>query len=143
MLKEFLRELFSEKCQLTSLTLDISTSRFPIEMHQYLLSSLSNNKRTWKSSITLHSLHIHLDYTYLFECLIEHLPLVQVFSVEFETSLVHDPSFPFKVPQRFRLPTTNCYDKVRRNRNNQKETFAINVNLSFFYSINSFDHPVT
>jgi hypothetical protein len=88
MVKQFVCQLFSDRCQLKSLHLDISNG-FPDRIiHKYL--SLNSNNLPYENRsccMTLRRLYIRLSETQVFESLIEHVPNLEYMSVEFDSSL--------------------------------------------------------
>ncbi|CAF3874562.1 unnamed protein product, partial [Rotaria sordida] len=85
MFQEFVRRLFSDKCQLTSLELDLSTDFFNVNIHK-CFSTITNKPVT--HCMSLRYLHIHLIYGFLFEHLIEHVPNLEILSVQFKNALL-------------------------------------------------------
>ena len=87
MFKDFLREIFSNKCQLISLRLNVPTVYFTdINFHQCLSlssnaysSSISNQNSCY--CITLRYLHIRISYACFLEHLIEYVPNLKCLSV--------------------------------------------------------------
>jgi hypothetical protein len=115
MFKKFLRQLFSDKCQLISLELDISNDKNFVDIHEcFSLSSISNNNIVVTHCITLRYLHIHLIYGYFLEHIIEHVPALESLSVIFKYSLIRESSYESEMKQ-FPSTTLNWYKKVRRN----------------------------
>ncbi|CAF3461795.1 unnamed protein product [Rotaria sp. Silwood2] len=92
MFKQILRQIFSNQCQLTSLQLDIS--KLSYEIHQSLnsdfnVSTTNNISNDFQSyCISLHRLHIYLDYTCFLEDLIKYVPNLEQLSVHFRNSLI-------------------------------------------------------
>ncbi|CAF4759219.1 unnamed protein product, partial [Rotaria sp. Silwood2] len=87
MFKEFLHQLFSDKCQLTYLELDISDDDSVNDIHECLsLSSVSINNLVITHCMNLHYSHIHLTYGYFLEHSIEHGSALQTLSVIFKDS---------------------------------------------------------
>jgi len=87
MFKDFLREIFSNKCQLISLRLNVPIVNFTnMNFHQCLSlssnvysSSISNQNSCYY--ITLRYLHIRISYACFLEHLIEHVPNLKCLSV--------------------------------------------------------------
>jgi hypothetical protein len=85
MFKKFIRQLFSDKCQLTSLRLDIANDESFTKIHQcltlssYPSNSISNTKQN--CCMTLRYLYIRLKYICLLEHLIKHIPNIERLSV--------------------------------------------------------------
>ncbi|CAF4978533.1 unnamed protein product, partial [Rotaria socialis] len=92
-LKEFVFKLFSVKCQLTTLDLDISNDYDSIGIHTcFSLSSnrylnLINNKLVTYCT-SLRCLRIQLIYGVFLEQIIERVPSLEILSVQFACSLV-------------------------------------------------------
>ncbi|CAF4544719.1 unnamed protein product [Rotaria socialis] len=92
-LKEFVFKLFSVKCQLTTLDLDISNDYDSIGIHTcFSLSSnrylnLINNKLVTYCT-SLRCLRIRLIYGVFLEQIIERVPSLEILSVQFACSLV-------------------------------------------------------
>ncbi|CAF0879798.1 unnamed protein product [Adineta steineri] len=90
MFQQLLNEIFSNKCQLISLELDITQSFYSI--HQCLNSDSHLQSKTIFNEyqsycLTLRRLHIRLDYRCFLEHLIEHVPNLEQLSVHFQSSL--------------------------------------------------------
>ncbi|CAM4905322.1 unnamed protein product [Rotaria socialis] len=89
MFQEFIRQLFSGKCRLISLRIDLVYGDFGLyqyfKLNHYLSCSITEQYRA--SCHTLRRLHIHLNYTYFLEYLIEHLPVPENLNVIFCDSL--------------------------------------------------------
>ncbi|CAF1447353.1 unnamed protein product [Rotaria sordida] len=107
MFKEFLRKLFSDKCQLTSLELDIPDD------HNYngIYECLSINNPVIIHCITLRHLHIHLIYGYFLEDIIKYVPALQTLSVTFKDSLMQKQLYEPKM-KRFIPINSNWYEKM-------------------------------
>ncbi|CAF3362472.1 unnamed protein product [Rotaria socialis] len=89
MLKQLIRQFFSNKCQLTSLRLDIADDNSPVNIHQCLVLSshpVSNSisSRMQRCCLTLRHLYVCLKYTCFLEHLIEHIPNIERLSVTFK-----------------------------------------------------------
>ncbi|CAF0998932.1 unnamed protein product [Rotaria sordida] len=95
MLKQLIRQIFSNKCQLTCLRLDIADDNSPINIHQCLIlsyrstSSISNKMQY--CCLTLRHLYICLKYTCFLEHLIEHIPNIERLSVTFKRRMDFEP----------------------------------------------------
>ncbi|CAF3299899.1 unnamed protein product [Rotaria socialis] len=82
MFKDLLNEIFSEKCQLISLRLDIPRDHSYLNIHQCLSSSaISNTIKIQYCCMTLRYVDIRLHYACLIEHLIEHVPNLERLSV--------------------------------------------------------------
>jgi hypothetical protein len=86
MYNNLLRQLFSGKCQLTSLRLDIPYDYSCINIHEILslfsdICSHSMFNTAQYCCMTLRYLHIHLNLTCFLEQLIEHVPNLERLSV--------------------------------------------------------------
>ncbi|CAF1535451.1 unnamed protein product [Rotaria magnacalcarata] len=86
---EFIRQLFSGKCRLISLRIDLVYADFGLyqyfKLNHYLSCSITEQYRA--SCHILRRLHIHLNYTYFLEYLIEHVPVLEKLNVIFCDSL--------------------------------------------------------
>ena len=89
MLKQLIRQFFSNKCQLTYLRLDIADDSSSVNIHQCLIlsshssaSSISNKMQY--CCLMLRHLYICLKYTCFLEHLIEHIPNIERLSVTFK-----------------------------------------------------------
>ncbi len=92
MFQEFIRQLFSSECGLTSLRLDLACDDSYLKLHQCLkprnnLSSHSIFKQYQSRCLTLRRLQIYLEYTCFFEHLVEHVPFLENLYVHFRKSL--------------------------------------------------------
>ncbi|CAF3182013.1 unnamed protein product [Rotaria sp. Silwood2] len=112
MFKEFLRTLFSDKCRLISLEVDISNDDSAVDIHGcFSLSSISINNVVVTHCMTLRYLHIHLIYGYFLEHIIEHVPILETLSVIFKDSLMKESSYKPKM-KRFASTILNWYEKM-------------------------------
>jgi hypothetical protein len=96
MFQELIRQLFSDQCRLTSLRLDIIyvdsyADLYPCLKSRDNLSLYPIINQYQSSCLTLRSLHIHLQYTYFFEHLIEYVPVLEKLYVYFQNSLYIRP----------------------------------------------------
>lgn len=114
MIKQLLRQIFSEKCQLQYLQLDISKEYRCGSLHKCLLtnSSLSSNS-IQTHSVTLRHLDIRLNSTYFLENLIERVPSLEQLSVEFLFSLIFDLPSEWDI-EASENSNDNWLNKVRR-----------------------------
>ncbi|CAF4995354.1 unnamed protein product, partial [Rotaria sp. Silwood1] len=110
MFQEFVRRFFSDKCQLTSLKLDLSIDDFYAHIHHCF--SLINNEPVMHC-MSLRYLHIHLIYGFLFEHIIEHVPNLEILSVQFRNCLVREWSFGSKI-ETFVPTNVNWYNKMSK-----------------------------
>ncbi|CAF5001661.1 unnamed protein product, partial [Rotaria sp. Silwood1] len=110
MFQEFVRRFFSDKCQLTSLKLDLSIDDFYAHIHHCF--SLINNEPVMHC-MSLRYLHIHLIYGFLFEHIIEHVPNLEILSVQFRNCLVREWSFGLKI-ETFVPTNVNWYNKMSK-----------------------------
>ncbi|CAF3361200.1 unnamed protein product [Rotaria socialis] len=95
LIKQLLCQLFSGRCRLKSLRLDISNEFTSGDIHQCLVgnSYFSSNfivNQCESCCMTLRRLFIRLKYTFFLENLIEHVPNLEEMSVQFEYSLNFD-----------------------------------------------------
>lgn len=93
MLKQFLCQLFSDKCQLISLQLDIPDGNTSTNIHQSL--SLPSNlcsmyNKIPYSCMSLRYLHIRLDCACFLEDVIERVPNLKKLSVYLRSSWVRN-----------------------------------------------------
>ncbi|CAF4884543.1 unnamed protein product [Rotaria sp. Silwood1] len=115
MFKKFLRTLFSDKCRLISLEVDISNDVSAVDIHKcFSLSSISINNVVVTHCMTLRYLHIHLIYGYFLERIIEHAPALETLSVIFKDSLMKESSYEPSM-KRFASTILNWYEKVNKN----------------------------
>ncbi|CAF0947683.1 unnamed protein product [Adineta steineri] len=89
MIKQFVCQLFSGECHLTSLRLDISNEFRWGPIHQCLSSKLDDcrNFLTHSCNTTLQRLHIRLNHSCFLESLIEYVPNLEQLSVTVYGSL--------------------------------------------------------
>ncbi|CAF4654238.1 unnamed protein product, partial [Rotaria socialis] len=112
-LKEFVFKLFSVKCQLTTLDLDISNDYDSIGIHTcFSLSSnrylnLINNKLVTYCT-SLRCLRIQLIYGVFLEQIIERVPSLEILSVQFACSLVKNWYLYEQQIKRFSPSVVNC-----------------------------------
>ncbi|CAF1316118.1 unnamed protein product [Rotaria sordida] len=112
MFKKFLRTLFSDKCRLISLEVDISNDVSAVDIHKcFSLSSISINNVVVTQCMTLRYLHIHLIYGYFLERIIEHVPALETLSVVFIDSLMKESSYEPRM-KRFASTILNWYEKM-------------------------------
>jgi hypothetical protein len=116
MIKQFLRQLFSAQCQLTSLRLDIGNEFRYGGIHGCLTSNsdlFSNFIQCQLPSccVTLRRLHIRLNQTCFLESLIEHVPNLEKMFVEFRSSLNNGSSWSSNV-EILRQSNGNWFNKV-------------------------------
>ncbi|CAF3971728.1 unnamed protein product, partial [Rotaria sp. Silwood1] len=114
-LKQFLCQLFSGQCQLTTLRLDISNELMDGNIHRCLTSNShlsSNFMRCQPQSccMTLRRLFIRLKYTYFLESIIKHVPNLEQMSVQFDSSLRLDPLWKSNV-ETLRKSNRNWFNK--------------------------------
>ncbi|CAF4703514.1 unnamed protein product, partial [Rotaria sp. Silwood2] len=117
MCKQIMRQLFSSKCQLTCLRLDITNDSSDYRIHQTFspyyniyLSEFDNQLNT--NCMTLRCLHIKIVFGYFIEYVIEHVPALEILSVTFKYSLVREFLHQRRMIQF--VPTiSNWNDKVK------------------------------
>jgi hypothetical protein len=117
MFKEFLRKLFSAKCQLTSVEIDISNDDSSVDIHQFYSFSIDGHSNVINNELITHCmnlryLHIHLMYGYILEYIIQHTPALEILSVQFKNGLVKQSSFELEITQ-FAPNLFNWRDKVK------------------------------
>jgi hypothetical protein len=117
MIKQFLCQLFSGQCQLTSLRLDISNEFRWGAIHRCLSSNSDLSPhfiqyQLQSCNITLHRLHIRLNHSDFLESLIEYVPNLEQISVEFDTSLKFDTLSKSNI-EALRQSNENWFNKVR------------------------------
>ncbi|CAF4024021.1 unnamed protein product [Rotaria sp. Silwood1] len=113
----FIRQLFSSKCQLTSLQLDISKDNSVFQIHNCLSSSsdiISNpiDNQLVTKCMTLRRLHVHLFFGSFIEHIIEHVPNLEILSVIFRDSLASEFVHQMKI-EKFTSTVISWYDKVK------------------------------
>ncbi|CAF4155082.1 unnamed protein product, partial [Rotaria sp. Silwood2] len=116
MVKEFIRNLFSVKCQLTSLNLDISNDRSTVNIHECFLSSSNISSNLINHDFVTHCtslryLHIHLIHGFFLEHIIERLPSLEILSVQFQSTLVKEDCIYEPMIKKF-SSSINWYDKI-------------------------------
>ncbi|CAF4130132.1 unnamed protein product [Rotaria sordida] len=118
MYQEFIRQLFSSKCQLTSLRLDISQDNSLYQIHKCFSSSSSSDiysnqidNQLVTNCMTLRRLHIHVIHGYFIEHIIEHVPALKILSVVIEDSLAQEQLYHIKT-KKFSSTIVNWYDKI-------------------------------
>ena len=129
-IEELLQRIFSEKCQLQYLRLDISNEYQCGPLHKCLSrnSSLSSDSiltHPRSCCLNLRYVDIRLNSTSFLLNLIEHVPNLEQLSVEFIFSLVFDFSSKWNV-EASRKNNENWFNQVRK---------KILLNLSFFHSV--------
>ncbi|CAF1251594.1 unnamed protein product [Rotaria sordida] len=92
MFKKLICQLFSDKCQLISLQLDIADDNNPLNIHQCFTlcshpSSSSISNKIQYCCLTLRYLYVRLQYTSFLEHLIEHIPNIERLSVIFKNRM--------------------------------------------------------
>jgi hypothetical protein len=107
MFRQVLCQIFSHRCLLTSLQLDIRKSFYSI--HQ-CLKTIPDRFESYCT--TLRRLHIRLDYTCFLEDLIDYVPNLEQISVHFR-SLKRDNELYDSNIQSLLLPNGNWFNKVR------------------------------
>ncbi|CAF3423509.1 unnamed protein product, partial [Rotaria sp. Silwood2] len=116
MCQEFIRQLFSSKCQLTSLQLDISQDNSLFQIHDCFSSSFfhiySNeiDNQLVTNCMSLRRLHIHVIHGYFIEHIIEHVPPLETLSVIIRDSLASPLLYQIKF-KTFPPTVVNWYDK--------------------------------
>ncbi|CAF1482062.1 unnamed protein product, partial [Rotaria sp. Silwood1] len=96
MFKQLIRQLFSDRCQLMFVRLDVADDDPPINIHQCLVLSshpstkLISNKIEY-GCLTLRHLYIRIKYTCFLEHLIEYIPNIERLSVIFKQSMDMEP----------------------------------------------------
>ena len=118
MVEELLRQIFSEKCQLKYLQLDISYESECGPLHQCLSTNFSfylNSTQIHAHSycVTLRQIDIRLNSTDFLQPFIERVPNLEQLSVAFNSSLT------FRLPNERDINASNKFDgnwmdKVRR-----------------------------
>ncbi|CAF4342475.1 unnamed protein product, partial [Rotaria sp. Silwood2] len=135
-LKQFLCQLFSVQCQLTTLRLDISNELVDGNIHRCLTSNshLSSNfmrRQPQSCCMTLRRLFIRLKYTCFLKNIIKHVPNLEQMSVQFDSSLGLDPLWKSHV-ETLRKSNKNWSNKVPKLRYLSLQTF-IYEDLQFVY----------
>ncbi len=117
MLKVFLRQLFSDKCRLTSLELDLSHDDSSNNIHEFFSSCSKMNSNDIRNESltqckTLRYLKIDLQSGCLLDDITKHVPALEILSVRFKDSLIDQQSVePFM--KRFASSIVNWYSKVK------------------------------
>ncbi|CAF5069463.1 unnamed protein product, partial [Rotaria sp. Silwood1] len=112
---QFICQLFSSKCQLTTLQLDISKDNSVFQIHKCLssssdiISNLIDDNQLVIKCITLRRLHVHLGFGYF----IEHVSALEVLSVIFRDSLAREWVNLMKI-EKFTSTVISWYDKVSK-----------------------------
>ncbi|CAF4521330.1 unnamed protein product, partial [Rotaria sp. Silwood2] len=127
---KFLCKLFSSRCQLTTLRLDISKELTGGMIHRYLASN-SYLCQHQSCSITLRHLFIRLKHTSVLENIIQHVPNLEQISVQFDSSLVLDPLWKSHI-ETLKNSNGNWFNKVPKLRYLSLQTY-INEDLEFIY----------
>jgi len=117
MIKQFLCQLFSGQCQLTSLRLDISNEFRWGSIHRCLSSNSDRSPKLIQYQLqscntTLHRLHIRLNHSDFLESPIEYVPNLEQISVEFDTSLEFNTLWKSNI-EALRRSNENRFNKVR------------------------------
>jgi hypothetical protein len=106
MFKDLVRQLFSPKCQLISLRLDIPHDESSINIYQCLSFSADR-------CMSLRYLHVRLHYGCLLLHIIELVPNLEQLSVCLRTPSVRNEFFDSS-SGTFRKSDEMCYNKVRQ-----------------------------
>ncbi|CAM4816055.1 unnamed protein product [Rotaria magnacalcarata] len=135
-IKKFIRQLFSDRCQLTYLRLDIGNEFRFGSIHKCLASysHLSSNftQRQFPSCcVTLRRLYIRLNQASFLENLIEHVPNLEKLLVKFHSSLNNASSLSSNV-EILKQSNGNWFHKVPKLRYFTLKTF-IYTDLEFIY----------
>jgi hypothetical protein len=117
MFKEFLRKLFSDKCRLTSLELDVSNDSSSANIHEFFSLSSNVNRNLISNELATHCKSLrYLKIDLIYGCLLEHIikcvPALEILSVQFKHSLVNEWSDGPQI-KRFASSIFNWYDKVK------------------------------
>jgi hypothetical protein len=116
MFEEFIRKLFSNKCHLTSLELDISNDNNCVNIHKFLSLPSNINSDVVHNEVVTHCKSLRymkidlIDGSFL-ENLIENIPNLEILSVQFKHTLTKELS---DEPQtkRFASSIITWYTKV-------------------------------
>ncbi|CAF2983536.1 unnamed protein product, partial [Rotaria sp. Silwood2] len=130
MLIEFLCKLFSSRCQLKTLQLDISKELTNGMIPRYLASN-SFLCQYQSCCITLRHLFIRLERKSVLENIIQHLPNLEQISVQFDSSLVLRPLSKSNV-ETLKNSNGNWFNKVPKLRYLSLQTY-INEDFEFIY----------
>jgi len=118
MFEEFTRKLFSNKCHLTSLELDISNDDTCVHIHKFLSLPSNINSDVIHNEVVTHCKSLRylkidlIDGSFL-ENLIEHVPNLEILSVQFKHTLMKGLSDEPQM-KRFASSIINWYTKVNR-----------------------------
>ncbi|CAF2334673.1 unnamed protein product [Rotaria sp. Silwood2] len=148
MIKKLLCQLFSARCQLTSLRLDIGNEFRYGSIHRCFMSysHLSSNFTQCQfpsCCMTLRRIYIRLNQTCFLENLIEHVPNLEKLLVDFHSSLNHASSWSSNI-EILRQSNGNWFHKVPKLRYFSLKTF-IYTDLEFIYLkwlLNNFNYVV-
>ena len=117
MLKNFLRKLFSDRCRLTSLELDISNKFIGVGVNLYQCFSFHSDSYPYQIHIellnqceNLRHLHIHLIYGHILDDIIQRVPRLENLNVVFTQTLCKGSSG--FMGKRSTPTFVNWYDKV-------------------------------
>ncbi|CAF1266246.1 unnamed protein product [Rotaria sordida] len=116
MFEEFIRKLFSNKCHLTSLELDISNDDTCVNIHKFLSLSSNINSDVIHNEIVTHCKSLRylkidlIDGSFL-ENLIEHVPNLEILSVQFKYTLMEKLSDEPQM-ERFTSGIISWYTKM-------------------------------
>ncbi|UJR28775.1 hypothetical protein I4U23_010001 [Adineta vaga] len=97
--QELIEIIFSNQCQLTSLKLDFVYENYSLKFHQ-CLKSHSSNLISISNQIfcpKLRYLHLHIQYTFILENLIDYVPFLEELSLIFHRSLEIHPRSPLDI----------------------------------------------
>ncbi|CAF3966103.1 unnamed protein product [Rotaria sp. Silwood1] len=146
MYRQILCQIFSDRCQLTSLQLDIN--KF-YSIHQCLMTTQSHLPLNtvldgYKSyCVTLRDLYIRLDYTCFLEDLIEYVPNLEQLSVHLENLKRDDESYDENIQSPI-LTDGNWFNKVPKLKCFTLKSSAYN-DLEFAYLkwlLNNINHVI-
>ncbi|CAF4496811.1 unnamed protein product, partial [Rotaria sp. Silwood2] len=126
-IKQLLCQLFSGRCRLKSLRLDISNEFTSGDIHKCLVgnSYFSSNfivNQCESCCMTLRRLFIRLKYTFFLENLIEHVPNLEEMSVQFEYSLNFDSLWELNI-ETSSQSNENWFNKIPKLRYFSLKTF--------------------
>ncbi|CAF2872673.1 unnamed protein product [Rotaria sp. Silwood2] len=117
MCKQIIRQLFSSKCQLTCLRLNMINDSSDYRIHEsfspyYDIYSSEIDNQLNTNCMTLRYLYIKIVFGYFIEYVIEHVPALEILSITFKYSLIREFLHQMRMIQF--VPTiSNWNDKVK------------------------------
>ncbi|CAF3657061.1 unnamed protein product [Rotaria socialis] len=135
LMKQLLRQLFSDECQLTYLRFDFTIYFAKDTIHEWIVSNrtLYSDSIQYRrqSCITLRRLHVRLECTCLLQNLIEHVPNLEQMTVHCRFLLKYDSLCKWKV-EVLKQSNENWFKKVPKLRYFSLKTIMY-ADIGFFY----------